>query len=249
MVEKEFLVIAYRIQVAVFGLALLGPSGVALAADGDAICFPRFEDAGAVPQTLLCKLNCSEASVGMGTMFCTASGGGYIERYCSDRCYLQVVRLHKLPRPDGSPVNGFTTMQTCIAEKACLAKDSLHNSAWLDSVVGAFVAPYLQRSGRWPEVVKKCEASSKFMPFRDRWCERGMATYHIETDLQSALNANGCGQRDDWNAIGGSIVACAKSHLPPIFDRVAACMVRSARDAVRMQCVAYREAHHLPIDG
>lgn len=217
------------------------------AADGDEICFPLFRKAGANPLTQSCPLDCSVASVGLGTFFCTANGGGYIERYCGDVCYKQVVDLKKLPLPKSDPTNGFVLNQTCIAEKSCLVKNKLGNPKWLDDVVRDFVSPYIKKSGRWKAIEAECRVSLKLDPTRDLRCQRKMADYHIREDLQTSLNRNGCGNQKDWDAIGQHIFACTKANLPPGISALADQIVAFTRNEVRATCISYRKSKNLPI--
>lgn len=128
----------------------------------------------------------------------------------NDQCYAMVEELDKIPQPPNDPTNGFVINQRCIAKYSCGNRPQMQDPAWLTKVVPAFVQPFLDKSGKWNEVIDECRQQSNVLPryVRKRSCEKWMANYHIAQDLQRALNTNGCGVLPDWDEVGGYINKC-----------------------------------------
>lgn len=224
---------------------LLG-SAFAMADTGDSVCYPIFEKGGAVPKTSACAT--AAGSVNVGTNPQCKTDGSFANRYCGDSCYANVVALDNLPRPSGAPQNGFTDTQTCIAKSSCLGKSSLASSHWLDEVVTTFVTPFTSRTGDWKKVMGDCDNYSSVSYINQKYCEQHMAQYHIKNDLQNALNTDGCGDPGDWDQIGKNISQCVQeANSVPVAGILAAAIVKRLRNSVRTQCVAYRQAHNLPV--
>lgn len=171
-------------------------------------------------------------------------------------CTQTVQKLQSQPLPPGDPTDGFVVNQTCIANDACAGKANLQNPAWLDSVVPAFVNPFIAQNGQWKAVEKTCRDRPPWLPFRNELCQFDMATYHISNDLQNALDDDGCGTAADWKAVGNIISTCILNGLSsywPVFKQfasfIANAIVQNDRDSVRNKCIAYRTQHKLPIDA
>lgn len=83
-----------RIFCIFIGILILFAKQNAFAAKTDEVCFTLYQKAGAIPLTKSCPLDCTLADVGMGNYYCTANGGGYIQRYCADICYIGVRAIY-----------------------------------------------------------------------------------------------------------------------------------------------------------
>lgn len=84
-----------------------------------------------------------------------------------------------------------------------------------------------------------------------------MAEYHIQTDLQKSVNANGCGTLKDWDQIGTWLKTCvdkgvAEDVIPGLQGAsgwVASLVIAWDRSSVRTNCVANRTARGLNVEG
>lgn len=158
-------------------------------------------------------------------------------------CDEMVRRLKQLKIAQDDPRHGFYRNQTCIAEKSCAARSNLDDKQWLNKVVPAFVNPLLGKSGEWPQKMRDCENLSK-APLGGFICQGLMADYHIEVDLQNALNKNGCGTSKDWKKVGDIITECIQqgnaedviNKFQKAADYIANQMVQSSRDTIRANC-------------
>ena len=160
-------------------------------------------------------------------------------------CDEMVRRLKQLKIPPEDPRHGFYRNQTCIAEKACAARTSMENQGWLNKVVPAFVNPLLNQDGIWKRIMDTCKTKRPLGKFQ---CQDEMADYHIKKDLQSALNAEGCGTDADWRDVGNIIAECVskgvQDDLTPALQAVgttlASYAVQASRDQVRVECLKQR---------
>lgn len=159
-----------------------------------------------------------------------------------DKCYTMVEGLDLIPQPVKDPTNGFVVNQRCIAKYSCGGRQQMQDPAWLEKVVPAFVTPFLKRSGEWEKVVTQCRRQSTWLPqyVRERRCEWKMADYHIEQDLQGALNANGCGTPADWDEVGDYINECVAEQNNVLETALASQSVIFMRNRIRKECVKVR---------
>lgn len=247
MIGRDFSRGGVAVAVAIISMLVADES---MAINGDRVCYPLFEKSGAVPGTSSCELNAAVADTGMGSYYCTA-GTTYITAYCGDVCYATVVALGKIPQTPGSLTNGFVVNQTCIAKDSCLKKDELQDKQWLDAVVPDFVLPFVESGGRWKQIMRVCGTLSRELPsvVTEKYCEARMAAYHINTDLQHALNKNGCGTISDWNSIGETITHCVSKKNGPVAAWIADKIVQWLCDDVRRQCITYRNKNGLPVES
>ena len=158
-------------------------------------------------------------------------------------CDEMVRRLKQLKIANSDTRYGFYRNQTCIAEKSCAARKDMEDKQWLNKVVPDFVNPLLGKRGEWPEKMRECKDEEKF-PWGGFSCQSLMAKYHIEADLQNALNKNGCGTPNDWKKIGDVIEECIKlgnaedvtKRFQSAADFIANKFVQSNRDDIRTNC-------------
>ncbi|MHB1232066.1 MAG: hypothetical protein ACYCZQ_05730 [Burkholderiales bacterium] len=158
-------------------------------------------------------------------------------------CDEMVRRLKQLKIAQDDPRHGFYRNQTCIAEKSCAARSDMDDKQWLNKAVPAFVNPLLGKSGEWPQKMRDCKNLSK-APLGGFICQGLMADYHIEVDLQNALNKNGCGTSKDWKKVGDIITECIQqgnaedviNKFQKAADYIANQMVQSSRDTIRANC-------------
>jgi hypothetical protein len=152
---------------------------------------------------------------------------------------------------DDERINGFAILQLCIAEKSCTKKRDLDNPSWLDNVLNAFVQPYIDKDGDWPNVIEECRNmyNSIFLIDAKYRCQELMADYHISNDLQNALNEHGCGTEKDWDTIAEYIKSCVdESDMNGFYKLVAKVKVIGNRDSVREKCIEHRESLGLQIE-
>ncbi len=156
----------------------------------------------------------------------------------NDQCYAMVEELDKIPKPPNDPTNGFVTNQRCIAKYSCGNRPQMQNTTWLTRVVPAFVQPFLDKSGKWNDVMQACASQWTFLPnyVRAKKCEAKMAEYHIEQDLQKSLNENGCGTDADWGEVGTYIDECVAEQNGSIPAFFAKSIVAATRKEVRGLC-------------
>ncbi|GAC1334499.1 MAG: hypothetical protein NVSMB28_31600 [Collimonas sp.] len=168
-----------------------------------------------------------------------------------DQCYAMVDELDKIPQPPNDPVNGFVTNQRCIAKYSCGNRPQMQDKTWLTKVVPAFVQPFLDKSGKWNEVIGECRLQSSKLPsyIRKRSCEKWMADYHIAQDLQHALNANGCGTLRDWEEVGGYIKECVVEQSNALETAVINLIVAKNRNKVRQICTQQNGMQNLATQG
>ena len=125
-------------------------------------------------------------------------------------CDEMVRRLKQLKVAQTDPRHGFYRNQTCIADKSCAARKDMEDKQWLNKVVPAFVNPLITKSGEWNKVIQGCKLRGTLPGLGAFWCQNEMATYHIEADLQKAINQHGCGTESDWKKVGDTISLCMK---------------------------------------
>ena len=70
-----------------------------------------------------------------------------------------------------------------------------------------------------------------------------MAKYHIQQDLQKALNENGCGTDADWNEVGAYINECIAEENSLIPAPIAKNIVVNKRNEIRKICQTSRSEH------
>lgn len=158
--------------------------------------------------------------------------------------------LSKTPKTD--PTYGFYRNQDCVASKSCADSSKLDSSPWLNNVVNDFIKPLVDESGRWKAIKKSCD--DRFVNCFD--CQKRMAEYHIETDLQNSVNKNGCGTEKDWDQVGVAVELCALKGIIDDVGEVAALpgfliakpILVSARKLVRDTCIADRKSRGLKIE-
>ncbi|NIJ85194.1 hypothetical protein FHY35_002149 [Xanthomonas arboricola] len=152
----------------------------------------------------------------------------------------------------------FHTQQTCIARKSCELRCRMDNCQWMDLVIPAFARPYLDGDGSWPIVETNCGAMQGLLSvvpggkwIADRECFSSMGWYHVQVDLKNALEVHGCGTQQDWDLVGEQIAPCLLTTdpgYPNQYYEFGSIFVRLARERVRSQCVANRNARGLPTD-
>ncbi len=158
-------------------------------------------------------------------------------------CDEMVRRLKQLKIAQDDPRRGFYRNQTCIAEKSCAGRSNMEDKQWLNKVVPDFANPLLSKTGEWPQKMQKCKDFGR-LPGSGFRCQQLMAEYHIEADLQTALNKNGCGTPGDWKKVGEIITECIQQgnaeDVINEFQRpanfVANKLVQSSRDNIRANC-------------
>jgi hypothetical protein len=156
----------------------------------------------------------------------------------NDLCYAMVEELDKIPQPPNDPTNGFVINQRCVAKYSCGNRPQMKDKTWLTKVVPAFVQPFLDKTGKWNEVMQACAAQWNVLPnyVKAKKCEAQMAEYHIEQDLQKSLNENGCGTDADWSEVGSYIDECVaeqNSSIPAFFAKS---IVAATRNKIRRLC-------------
>jgi len=164
-----------------------------------------------------------------------------------DQCYAMVEELDKIPQPPNDPANGFVINQRCVAKYSCGNRPQMKDKTWLTKVVPAFVQPFLDKSGKWNEVMEECRQQSNVLPryIRKRSCEKRMADYHIAQDLQRALNTNGCGVLSDWDEVGGYVSECISEQNNALEAAVANLIVGTNRSRVRRNCIQQNDAQNV----
>src|SRR5262249_32012273 len=122
-------------------------------------------------------------------------------------CSQVVANLKQYPQPPGDPLDSFVQTQTCIAQDACVAKSTLNHPQWLDKLVNDFVNPFLDTGPRWTQLIANCHHTLPF-GYQTEYCQYIFARHHIKVDLQNALNQDGCGTDQDWQALANIITSC-----------------------------------------
>ncbi|WP_150118841.1 hypothetical protein [Collimonas fungivorans] len=165
----------------------------------------------------------------------------------NDACYAMVEELDKIPQPPNDPTNGFVINQRCVAKYSCGNRPQMKDKTWLTKVVPAFVQPFLDKSGKWNEVIEECRQQNNLLPryVRKRSCEKWMADYHIKQDLQGALNTNGCGVLPDWDEVGGYINECISEQNNALEAAVANLIVAKNRNNVRRNCIQQNDVQNV----
>ncbi|MFC5472575.1 hypothetical protein [Paraherbaspirillum soli] len=160
----------------------------------------------------------------------------------NDLCYAMVEALDKIPQPEKDSTNGFVINQRCIAKYSCGSRPQMKDKTWLTKVVPAFVRPFLDKSGKWNEVMQACGSQWEYLPsyVKKKRCEDKMAEYHIEQDLQKALNENGCGTDRDWDEVGAYINECVAEQNGIIPTFFASKVIAATRNKIRTLCQASR---------
>lgn len=154
-----------------------------------------------------------------------------------DKCYSMVESLNSIHLLSTDPTRGFVVNQTCIAKYSCANRKQMQDPDWLTKVVPAFVDPYIKQSGKWNEVLARCKEQETLPKFiRESRCQRWMANYHIEQDLQSALNTHGCGTVKDWDAVGDYIKQCVTEENNKASAWIINKIVNTNRNEVRQKC-------------
>ncbi len=152
---------------------------------------------------------------------------------------------------DDERMNGFANIQLCMAEKSCTDKQNLDNPSWLDNVLNAFFQPFIEKNGEWHDVIDDCQKLANHWSPSDAiyQCQQLMANYHISHDLKNALNINGCGTQNDWDAIGEYLKSCVgQSDINMLYMDIAINKVIEDRKFVRSQCIEDRELSGLQIE-
>ena len=136
-----------------------------------------------------------------------AEGNCKAESKCESSARKVKEVLKTIPKTD--PTYGFYRNQDCVASKSCADSSKLDSSPWLNNVVNDFIKPLVDESGDWKDIKASCNN-----PFvLHAICQKRMAEYHIDTDLQNSVNKNGCGTDKDWDQIGVTVELCAlKGH-------------------------------------
>lgn len=158
--------------------------------------------------------------------------------------------LIKIPKTDRT--YGFYRNQDCMASKSCADSSKLDSSEWLNNVVNDFVKPLIDESGNWKDIKASC--SNPFI--LDTVCQKRMADYHIEVDLQKSVNKNGCGTEKDWDQIGVTLELCTLKGLVDDVGEMSALpgfliakpILNAARKSVRDACIASRKSLGLKIE-
>lgn len=173
-------------------------------------------------------------------------------------CGESVAELEATQKALTDPRRLFHTQQTCIARKSCELRCQMDNCQWMDLVIPAFARPYLDGDGIWPIVETNCGAMQGLLSLvpggkwiADRECFSSMGWYHVQVDLKNALEAHGCGTQQDWDLVGEQIAPCLLTTdpgYPNQYYEFGGVFVRLARERVRTQCLANRNARNLPID-
>lgn len=214
-----------------------------------AVCYPLYQEAGAVPLTQSCPLDASLADTNLGNYYCTATPA-IVDAYCGDLCYSAYVQLEDSAAATHPGVDVFVRQQSCIAKKSCLTKTDLEDSSWLDSVVPDFIAPFAEQQGDWSGIIQQCDdlinnaiqlGNTNMVNMARLKCANDAAKYHIQNDLLAALKTNGCGTENDWEKIAQQIIDCVKNNdLLNWFPAsvIAKAQVVRERDEVRAQCLA-----------
>ncbi len=152
---------------------------------------------------------------------------------------------------DDDLINGFAIVQLCIAKKGCANKQELDNPSWFPNVLSSFIQPYTQKDGKWNSVIDQCRKLTNhwYLPAAKYRCQELMANYHISHDLQNAVNRNGCGTKQDWEAIGKIIKSCvADSDMNILFSTFAQWEVMGTRNNVRSKCIKQRKSLGLQVE-
>jgi hypothetical protein len=185
----------------------------------------------------------SQGGQGAQTLFPTVKP---THKSCADA----VKQLQNIKLAPGDPINGFIRNQTCIASASC-STNTISDKPWINSVISDFVSPFTTQSGQWKQVEAACRTHTILAPLR---CEQAMANYHINQDLQNALDKDGCGTQADWDAIAQELNQCiaagVNEDVPVLgFNQAAnweaAREVISMRNDVRSQCMQDRKAKGL----
>ena len=168
-------------------------------------------------------------------------------------CDTAISQLNNIRDPADDPTAGFVRNQKCIAVASC-SSAAVKDNEWLNKVVEDFVSPFTSEKGRWKEIQASCRALAGPAAFKSMICQQRMAQYHIEEDLQMALNKNGCGSQEDWDAIGTMLKSCVSQgvsedlgEVPLRAQEFASSMVVMMRDSVRQKCIQYRTKKGLPL--
>lgn len=128
-------------------------------------------------------------------------------------CDEMVRRLKQLKIQKSDSRYGFYRNQTCIAGKACATRSGMDDKEWLNKVVPDFVNPLIQKSGGWNRVMEGCKFRGMLPGLGAFWCQNEMANYHMQADLQKALNRQGCGTESDWKKVGDAISLCVEKGI------------------------------------
>lgn len=161
--------------------------------------------------------------------------------------------LDKTPKTD--PTYGFYRNQNCIADKSCSNAMLLDSGKWLGNVVNDFISPLVNEQGEWKDIKKEC-AEMKPDLGKGLRCQKMMADYHIGTDLQGAVNKNGCGSQKDWDQVGTWLKQCVQKGVEEDITRGlqsaaaigAYALLAYERAQVRNTCVANRTKNGLKIE-
>lgn len=173
-------------------------------------------------------------------------------------CGESVAELQATRKSWVDPRRLFHSQQECIARTSCELRCQMDNCQWMDLVIPAFTRPYLDGDGIWPIVETNCGAMQGLLSvvpggkwIADRECFSTMGWNHVQIDLKAALEAHGCGTQKDWDLVGDQIAPCllkTDPGYPNQYYEFGGVFVRLARERVRSQCLASRNARGLPID-
>lgn len=156
-------------------------------------------------------------------------------------CGQTVGRLLAVSKAATDPTRVFHQTQTCIARVSCDARCKMEDCNWLKAVLPDFVAPYMEKAGRWSAIEAECRRATGWVADRD--CAQAMARYHIANDLGPALIRFGCGSSADWNKVFDAIASCTRQTFSTAFESaVSQAVVLVYRNLIRSRCLAVREA-------
>jgi hypothetical protein len=182
---------------------------------------------------------------------------GYPEN-SSFGCGESIAELEATKKTSADPAHLFHSQQTCIARKSCELRCQMDNCKWMETVIPAFVRPYLDGDGGWPLIEAQCTAVRAALAGKafgkwiaDRECFSTMGWYHVLIDLNAALVEHGCGTKHDWDLVGRQIAPCLKETQPGYPQRyyeIGGIFVQSARKEVRTICQTKRSNQGLPMD-